>query len=775
MNPRRRFRFLKELAQGGFGKVYLAEMVTSDNFSSVVAIKVLHGQWTTHEEIAQRARDEARLLGRLRHRNIVRVEDLTSVRGQAAVIMEYLEGVDLKSLSGYLASVSQPFSLPAAFECIRAVASALDAAYNTVPLQGGEPLRLIHRDIKPSNVMLTIDGDVKLLDFGTARANFEDREAKTQALAFGSQAYMAPERLLGDPDTPAGDIFSLGVTFYEVLTCQAYGKIHIRPERYERSMLQRVAEIELGNLEGGLAERLRGILRSMLSYEPTDRPSADQLTDLMEELLEDTPGMRLSRFAKQAVRACIDANPHTPSDDDDLAGSTVFEDRSASFDTEGVGPGSGDRTIPPPSEMTIPPDDGPSSSPRSRPPKRDAIPFVPPTSSGATVSPPPAEPRPAFEAMPLPPPPLVPADSTFIVQEPLSHDAASDELPPAAPSAEAPSSGPAEDAPAQDAPAQDASALEDAAQEEPAPAEAPSSAADAPPPVEASPDAVPTAQDEPLFTPPAAPPVVDNEPSLGIGASLGLNEPAAPKVDPPTVVPPKVEAPKVEAPKVTPPKVERPAPPDVVDPPANRGGVGKWVGLAVAFLLAIGVGVAVTGGGDDPPPAPPTVAPQTPAEVTTPTPPPAEVTPPPAEVTPPPANPPPTNPTPETPPTGPKPGTPPTIAQTPKNPGVVGPTPTPTVATTPSASGGNLVMMIVPIGAGELSVNSSFGFSKEWDGSGGRLKLDNVPAGSYRTKVTPKDGGVPRRSTVKAVAGKTCTFRLDLANDNSDWELRGCE
>jgi serine/threonine protein kinase len=313
MTPRRRFRFLKELAQGGFGKVYLAEMVTSDNFSSVVAIKVLHGQWTTHEEIAQRARDEARLLGRLRHRNIVRVEDLTSVRGQAAVIMEYLEGVDLKSLSGYLASVSQPFSLPAAFECIRAVASALDAAYNTVPLQGGEPLRLIHRDIKPSNVMLTIDGDVKLLDFGTARANFEDREAKTQALAFGSQAYMAPERLLGDPDTPAGDIFSLGVTFYEVLTCQAYGKIHIRPERYERSMLQRVAEIELGNLEGGLAERLRGLLRSMLSYEPTDRPSADQLTDQMEELLEDTPGMRLSRFAKQAVRACIDANPHTPS------------------------------------------------------------------------------------------------------------------------------------------------------------------------------------------------------------------------------------------------------------------------------------------------------------------------------------------------------------------------------------------------------------------------------------------------------------------------------
>jgi serine/threonine protein kinase len=273
-----------------------------------------------------------------------------------------------------------------------------------------------------------------------------------------------PERLLGDPDTPAGDIFSLGVTFYEVLTCQAYGKIHIRPERYERSMLQRVAEIELGNLEGGLAERLRGLLRSMLSYEPTDRPSADQLTDQMEELLEDTPGMRLSRFAKQAVRACIDANPHTPSYDDDLAGSTVFEDRSASFDTEGVGPGSGDRTIPPPSEQDDPARRRPLVFAPQPPAQTGRDPLRAADLLGRDGEPARAPSRapPSRRRRSLPPP-LVPADSTFIVQEPLSHDAASDELPPAAPSAEAPSSGPAEDAPAQDAPAQDASALEDAA------------------------------------------------------------------------------------------------------------------------------------------------------------------------------------------------------------------------------------------------------------------------------------------------------------------------
>ena len=102
MQPRRRFRFIKELSEGAFGKVYLAEMITGENFKSVVAIKLLHGKWTTHQEIVQRSRDEARVLGLLHHRNIIRVEDLTSINGQCAIVMEYLEGVDLKWMMSYL-------------------------------------------------------------------------------------------------------------------------------------------------------------------------------------------------------------------------------------------------------------------------------------------------------------------------------------------------------------------------------------------------------------------------------------------------------------------------------------------------------------------------------------------------------------------------------------------------------------------------------------------------------------------------------------------------
>src|SRR5690349_13029629 len=219
---RRRFRIIKENAEGGFGKVYLAEQISSDGFSRIVAVKLLHAKWSSHDEVVMRTRDEARLLGLIRHQHIVKVEDLTAIDGKCAIVMEYLEGVDLKWMMQFLKDKDQVFPRAALFEIILAVASALDAACNGTPLQGGEALKVIHRDIKPSNVFVTVAGGVKVLDFGTARANFAEREAKTQALAFGSQGYMAPERMLGEEDTPAADIFSLGITLYELLTLESF-------------------------------------------------------------------------------------------------------------------------------------------------------------------------------------------------------------------------------------------------------------------------------------------------------------------------------------------------------------------------------------------------------------------------------------------------------------------------------------------------------------------------------------------------------------------------
>ena len=385
MQHRRRFKFLKELAQGGFGKVYLAEMITGENFSSVVAIKLLHGRWLGNDEIVMRSRDEARLLGRLRHRNIVRVEDLTSINGQCAIVMEYLQGVDLKTITTTLREQGKRFPRRSAFESAGAIAAALDAAYSHRPLQGGEALQVIHRDIKPSNAMITIEGDVKVLDFGTARATFEEREAKTQVLAFGSQAYMAPERMLGEADAPSGDIYSLGITLYECLSLDSFGKTPLRQERFEPTIGARIAELDLSDMTPALAERTRETLLKLLAYEPDARPSAVQVIEDMEALADLAQDSGLKRFARESVKQVYESWVPEQDPSDPYAGAVMEEDATNTTDATSLD-GDGEFRVPP--ELADLPVDLPSGSPSAEAEAPAA--FASPPAPPSVLSPPPA-------------------------------------------------------------------------------------------------------------------------------------------------------------------------------------------------------------------------------------------------------------------------------------------------------------------------------------------------------------------------------------------------
>lgn len=383
MQHRRRFKFLKELAQGGFGKVYLAEMITGENFSSIVAIKLLHGRWLGNDEIVMRSRDEARLLGRLRHRNIVRVEDLTSINGQCAIVMEYLQGVDLKTITTTLREQGKRFPRRSAFESTGAIAAALDAAYSHRPLQGGEALQVIHRDIKPSNAMITIEGDVKVLDFGTARATFEEREAKTQVLAFGSQAYMAPERMLGEADAPSGDIYSLGITLYECLSLDSFGKTPLRQERFEPTIGARISELDLSDMGPMLAERTREVLRKLLAYEPDARPSAVQVIEEMEALTDLAQDAGLKRFARESVKQVYESWVPEQDPADPYAGAVMEEDATTPAEAPSMD-GEGEFRVPP--ELAELPVDLPSGTPavEAEAPAAFASPPAPPSVSSRT-------------------------------------------------------------------------------------------------------------------------------------------------------------------------------------------------------------------------------------------------------------------------------------------------------------------------------------------------------------------------------------------------------
>jgi len=327
---RRRFKIMKEIAEGGFGKVYLVEMMSGD-FSTVVALKLLHGKWSDNKEVVQRSRDEARVLGRLRHPNIVRVDDLTSINNQCAVVMEYVDGVNLKVLLKWLQRDGERFPGKSAFSIIADVADALQAAYSTIPLQEDKPLKLIHRDVKPSNIMIAPSGHVKLLDFGTAQARFDSRESKTQAMTFGSKGYMSPERMMQEEDTPAGDIFSLGVILYWLLSGEQLGEYPLRPTKYEDFLDDRLDAMDLSTLDPAVHDDAINVLSLMLAHDHTARPSSLQVMELCEILGESAGGAAMRPFCRQHIPPIQSAwNAHTDGKHDELVGAILNEDRTSS-------------------------------------------------------------------------------------------------------------------------------------------------------------------------------------------------------------------------------------------------------------------------------------------------------------------------------------------------------------------------------------------------------------------------------------------------------------
>jgi serine/threonine protein kinase len=285
MSGARRYAVQEVLGQGGFGTVYRAELAAAGGFRKVVALKVLNEDVEGSEEVARRFRDEARILGLVRHRAIVQVDGLVQLGNRWAVVMEFVDGVSLD-----VAVRRCPLPVGPALEVVSEVARALDVAWHTTGPEG-RPLHLMHRDIKPSNIQLTAAGDVKLLDFGVARAEFGRREAHTRALAFGSVPYMSPERL-DFQDTPAGDVYALGAVLFELVAGEAMGKAKGDPGAHEARVARRAGWLR-ANVPRGGAE-LAALFSSMVAHDPSRRPTAREL-ERATALLQRTIGGALLR------------------------------------------------------------------------------------------------------------------------------------------------------------------------------------------------------------------------------------------------------------------------------------------------------------------------------------------------------------------------------------------------------------------------------------------------------------------------------------------------
>jgi hypothetical protein len=285
--------------------------MTDDPLRRLVAIKILKREYVSNPKVLHRTRDEARLLSKLDHPSIVRVEKLIEVAGRPILVMELVQGVSLKATLE-----THPRGIPpsVAMEVVRQTCVALHVAYNEALGEDGATLRVIHRDIKPSNALLSIHGQVKVVDFGIATGQFSEREAHTESVVMGSRPYMAPERMDGAADTPAVDIYSAGMSLYELLTGRVMS-LSVNPRHHGRALNELLDALRLDGLSGAQTEELRQILRRMCAYDPSDRPSAKAVAEDLARVLEGMDPahhVSLEEFARKVVEPMYERATRKP-------------------------------------------------------------------------------------------------------------------------------------------------------------------------------------------------------------------------------------------------------------------------------------------------------------------------------------------------------------------------------------------------------------------------------------------------------------------------------
>ncbi|MBK8482699.1 MAG: serine/threonine protein kinase [Proteobacteria bacterium] len=334
-----KYRIIDKLDSGGMAEIYRAEAELIQGMKKKVAIKRILPHLTKNEKFVAMFLDEARLSLHLDHANIVHVFDIGRAGSTYFLVMEYVEGVNLRVFGRTLRERNRPIRMAEAIFITMEICKGLAYAHEMLSPEDGRPLNIVHRDVSPPNILLSRNGEVKLVDFGLAKAASQV-EQTDPGVVKGKFSYLSPEAASGIEVDHRADIFAAGIILFELLTGR---RLFFGESDYQTVELVRRAYVpSLLQLDPRIPEELDVVAQRALARDREARyQSANEMHDALAQLLFQHGLKVTSQDIAKLVRRCRGDQPRqTTSQDTRTRGviNNLIRDEIAKFTSlESVG------------------------------------------------------------------------------------------------------------------------------------------------------------------------------------------------------------------------------------------------------------------------------------------------------------------------------------------------------------------------------------------------------------------------------------------------------
>jgi serine/threonine protein kinase/Flp pilus assembly protein TadD len=278
-----KYQLLDKIAIGGMAELFRAKLTGAQGFEKLIAVKKILPNLSREANLVTAFIDEAKLAALLHHENIIQIYDFGSMDDPYFIAMEYLFGKDLRTITRTTRAKDLALGLENILYIVSRVCAGLDYSHHLRDLQG-KPLNIIHRDINPQNILITYEGQVKIIDFGIAKAASHNTQTR-ENLIKGKLAYMSPEQANGQKIDHRSDIFSTGIILYELLAARRM----FSGETMHVLSLVRDAEYDPPEeVIPDLPDKLNTILSRALAKDPDERyqSAGEMLADIEEFMFE---------------------------------------------------------------------------------------------------------------------------------------------------------------------------------------------------------------------------------------------------------------------------------------------------------------------------------------------------------------------------------------------------------------------------------------------------------------------------------------------------------